>query len=260
MVALVTGGGRGIGRGVALRLATEGWAVAVSSRSVDQLQETVRQSDGQILAMRADMQDPECVKHMIGQVEQKLGPIDLLVNNAGAGGPVGHFWENDPNDWWQAQEVNLRGPMLCCHHVLPGMIARKNGRVVNVASLAGCQAVPEMSAYVTSKTALIRLSEQLAGELQPYGVFVFAIHPGAVRTAMVEQVRHRVPLVQALLDAREVTADAAADLIVFLASGRADLLTGRFFSVDEDADEISRRASDVLEGDLLSLRMRTLNS
>jgi NAD(P)-dependent dehydrogenase (short-subunit alcohol dehydrogenase family) len=165
---------------------------------------------------------------MTRHVEQKLGPVDLLVNNAGIGGPVGQFWANDPGDWWEAQEVNLRGPMLCCHHVLPGMIARKSGCIVNVASLAGWQAVPELSAYVTSKTALIRFSEQLADELQPYGVVVFAIHPGAVRTAMVEQVRQKVPLVQAMLDAHEVTPDPAADLILFLASGRANMLTGVF--------------------------------
>jgi NAD(P)-dependent dehydrogenase (short-subunit alcohol dehydrogenase family) len=205
------------------------------------------------------MRDPESVKDMIRHVEQKLGPIDLLVNNAGVGGPVGHFWANDPGDWWDAQEVNLRGPMLCCHYVLPGMIARKSGRIVNVASAAGCQAVPDLSAYVISKTALVRLSEQLAVELHPYDVVVFAIHPGTVRTAMVEQVREKVPLVQAMLDANEVTPDAAADLILFLASGRADILTGRFFSVDEDAAEIARRASDVLDKDLLSLRLRTLN-
>jgi len=185
--------------------------------------------------------------------------VDLLVNNAGVAGPLGQFWANDPGDWWHAQEVNRRGPMLCCHYVLPGMIARKRGRIVNVASLAGCQAVPDLSAYVISKTALIRLSEQLAVELQPHGVVVFAIHPGTVRTAMVEQARKKVPLVQAMLDAKEVTPDPAADLILFLASGRADRLTGRFFSVDEDAEEIARRASDVLDKDLLSLRRRSLN-
>ena len=137
------------------------------------------------------------------------------------------------------------------------MIARKSGRIVNVVSLAGCQAVPELSAYVTGKTALIRFSEQLAVELQPYSVFVFPIHPGAVRTAMVEQARQKIPLVQALLDANEVTPDAAADLILLLASGRADILTGRFLSVDENADEIARHASDVLDKDLLLLRLRT---
>ena len=109
-----------------------------------------------------------------------------------------------------------------------------------------------------SKTALIGFSEQLAIELHPHGVTVFAIHPGTVRTAMVEQARHKIPLVQTLLDVNEITPGCVADLIQFLASGRADKLSGHYFSVDDDANEIVRRASDVLENDLYSLRMRAL--
>lgn len=259
MVALVTGGGRGIGQGVALRLAKEGWVVAVTARSADQLQDTVRQSQGQMIAVPADVSEPESVKNMVHQVEEALGHITLLVNNAGAGGPLGPFWENDPDHWWHCQEVNLRGPMLCCRQVVPGMMARKNGHIINVASVGGCLALPDLSAYVTSKTALIRFSEQLALELEPYGVGVFSIHPGAVRTAMVEEARHIVPVVQQALDAKEVGPDVAADLILFLASGKADALSGRFFSVDEDAQEIVRRASDVRENNLYSLRMRQLD-
>src|SRR5262245_18173597 len=101
MVTLVTGGGRGIGQAVALRLAKEGWAVAVTARSTDQLQDTVRQSQGQMIAVPADVSEPESVKGMVRQVEEALGQITLLVNNAGAGGPLGPFWENDPDHWWQ---------------------------------------------------------------------------------------------------------------------------------------------------------------
>jgi NAD(P)-dependent dehydrogenase (short-subunit alcohol dehydrogenase family) len=262
MVALVTGGGRGIGQGIALRLAKEGWAVAVTGRSADQLQETRRQSEGlegQVVAIPADVSRPDSVKEMVRQVEETLGHISLLVNNAGTGGPLGPFWENDANHWWHCQEVNLRGPMLCCREVLPGMVARNHGRIINIASLAGGQPVPEISAYVISKTALIRFSEQLAQELQAYAVKVFAIHPGAVRTAMVEEARHKIPLIQQLLDAKAVTPDAAADLILFLASGEADSLSGHFFSVDENAKEIARQALAVREKKLYLLRGRTLD-
>jgi NAD(P)-dependent dehydrogenase (short-subunit alcohol dehydrogenase family) len=258
MVALVTGGGRGIGQGVALRLAREGWTVGITGRTVADLQATARQSEGRIQSVPADVADPESVRQMVQRVEQELGPIDLLVNNAGTGGPVGPFWENDPDDWWRCQEVNVRGPMLSCHHALPRMMARKRGCIVNVASAGGCQAISDLSAYVTSKTALIRFSEQLADELRPYGVTVFAIHPGAVRTAMVETARHKVPLVQAMLDAYEVTPDAAADLILFLASGRGNALSGHFLSVGEDIDRIAARASEVREKMLYSLRLRSL--
>jgi NAD(P)-dependent dehydrogenase (short-subunit alcohol dehydrogenase family) len=259
MVALVTGGGRGIGQGIALRLAREGWAVAVTARSADQLEETVRRSEGRMIAVAADIGDPESVQRMTREVEEKLGRVTLLVNNAGTGGPFGPLWETDPVEWWRCQEVNVRGPMLCCRAVLPGMIANRNGRIVNVASGAGCQALPDMSAYVISKTALIRLSEQLALELQPHGVSVFPIRPGIVRTAMVEEARARVPLIQRLLDeGREVTPERVAELVVLLASGRADALSGRLFSVDEDVDEVLRREAEVRAGDLYTLRLRKL--
>jgi NAD(P)-dependent dehydrogenase (short-subunit alcohol dehydrogenase family) len=259
MVALVTGGGRGIGQGVALRLAKERWAVAVSARSADQLTETVGRSEGRMIAVVADVADPDSVKAMVREVEGTLGRITLLVNNAGAAGPLGPFWENDSEDWWRCQQVNLRGPMLCCREILPGMIAGKTGRIINIVSGAGCQPFADMSAYVTSKTALIRFSEQLALELQPYAVSVFPIRPGIVRTAMVEASRDRLPFVQKLLDdGLEVTPDVVADLVLFLASGRADALSGRLFSVGEDVEEIVRRAPDVYRDELYALRVRNL--
>jgi NAD(P)-dependent dehydrogenase (short-subunit alcohol dehydrogenase family) len=149
--------------------------------------------------------------------------------------------------------------MLCCREILPGMIARKAGRIINVVSGAGCQPFADMSAYVTSKTALIRFSEQLAIELQPYAVSVFSIRPGIVRTAMVEDSRHRLPFVQKLLDdGLEVTPDVVANLVLFLASGRADALSGRLFSVDEDVEEIVRRTPEVCRDELYTLRVRKL--
>lgn len=259
MVALVTGGGRGIGQGVAVRLAKQGWDVAVTARSADQLKQTVDRSEGRMIAVVADVAEPVSVRAMAREVEAKLGSVTLLVNNAGTAGPLGPFWENNPDDWWRCQQVNLGGPMLCCREILPAMIASKAGRIINVVSGAGCQPFKDMSAYVTSKTALIRFSEQLALELQPYGVSVFPIRPGIVRTAMVEESRHRLPLVQKLLDdGLEVTPDVVADLVLFLASGRADALSGRLFSVGEDVEEIVRRTPEVRRDELYALRVRNL--
>jgi NAD(P)-dependent dehydrogenase (short-subunit alcohol dehydrogenase family) len=259
MVALVTGGGRGIGQGIALRLAREGWAVAVAARSADQLAETVRLAGGKTLAIAADVAEPAAVQATVREVEEKLGPVSLLVNNAGTAGPLTPFWENHPEDWWRCQEVNLRGPMLCCHHVLPGMMARKMGRIINIVSGAGCQAIPDMSAYVASKTALIRFSEQLAVELQGHGVSVFPVRPGVVRTAMVEEARQRIPMIEKLLEeGKEVTPEVVADLVMFLASGRADGLSGRLFAVQEDVEEKVRRAEEVRTDELYLLRLRKL--
>jgi NAD(P)-dependent dehydrogenase (short-subunit alcohol dehydrogenase family) len=124
---------------------------------------------------------------MVAETEWQLGPVDLLLNNAGMGDTAGPLWEADPAEWWQALAVNVRGPFLCAHAVLPGMVARRRGRILNVASLGGTITVPYASAYLTAKTALVRLSEVLALETQEYGIGVFALAPGAVHTTMVDE-------------------------------------------------------------------------
>lgn len=257
--ALVTGGGRGIGRAVALRLAREGITVAITARSVDQLADTVDASGGAIVSAAADMADAVSVRAMIAEVERRVGAIDLLVNNAGSGGPFEPVWEGGPDHWWRCLEVNLRGPFECCRAVLPGMIARRSGRIVNVVSGAGCQAFPDMSAYVTSKTALIRLSEQIAMEAKPYGVSVFPMRPGIVRTTMLEEARHKLPLIQAMLDqGLEVAPEVVADLVVFLASGKADRLSGHLFSVNDDLEKLLLHAEEIERNSLYMLRAREL--
>src|SRR5580704_1861832 len=254
MTALVTGGGRGIVQGIALGLVKAGYHVAITARSQEQLNETLEMAEGEMTAVSADIADPAAIAAMAAEVERRLGPVDLLVNNAGSSGPFGTVWEADPEEWWRCQEVNLRGPFLCCRAVLPDMIARKSGRIINVASGAGVQALANMSAYVASKTALIRFSEQLAVEAAPYGVSVFPIRPGMVRTRMLEEARHRLPYLQQALDrGAEVTTDVVADLALTLASGRADSLSGRLFTVNENVEEIVRQAEEVRARELYLL-------
>ena len=186
-VALVTGAGRGIGRAIALALSDAGAAVVVCARSLDEVSGVAGQIQGcgrHALAVRCDVTDRQEVQGMVAPVEETLGPVDLLVNNAGQFGPVGPLAATDPDQWWQALEVNLRGPLYCTRAVLPGMLARGHGRIVNVSSGAGLTAIPMLSAYVVSKTALYRLSENLAAETCGHGVMVFAIDPGLVRTAI----------------------------------------------------------------------------
>jgi len=258
MVALVTGGGRGIGQGIALRLAKEGYTVAAVARSADQLAETVKLAAGPMLAVVCDVANPASVSAMAREVKEKLGPVDLLVNNAGIGDPFGKFWELDPEEWWHCQEVNLRGPMLCCREVLPSMVARRTGCIINVVSGAGNQAFPDMSSYVVSKTALVRFSEQLALELASDTIGVFPIRPGLVRTAMVEAALPRLPLIQKMFDdGLENNVDVVADLVLKLASGAANRLSGRLFSVGDNVDEIVRRADEIRKNDDRLLRACT---
>src|SRR5713101_3631112 len=237
-VALVTGAGRGLGRAFSIGLAAAGMRVAAVARSASQIAETVcliEDAGGTAIALIADVADPLAVRRMAEEARERLGPIGLLINNAGAGGPFGPTWEADPGDWWRCFETNRRGPFLCCREIVPGMIAAGRGRIINVASGAGTRGIPYMSAYVSSKAALIRFSETLAGELKESGVSVFAIQPGTVRTAMAEEVLNSrealrwLPWFKKTFDeGGDVTAVPATALVLFLASGKADALSGRF--------------------------------
>ncbi len=269
-VAIVTGAGRGLGRATALALARAGARVVVIARSEEQLAETVRgvtEAGGEALAVVADVSDAAAVERMAREVERTLGPVDLLVNNAGTVGPLGPMWEADPGDWWHSIEVNLRGPYLCSHAQLPGMIERRHGRIINLSTGAATVAVAYMGAYVVAKTALTRFTENLAAELINSGVSVFAIDPGTVRTAMTEQVleseagKKWLPWFRELFDrGRDVPAEKAAQLVVQLASGRADALSGRFIDVSDDLAKLLERLDEVKRDNLYTLCVRKLNS
>ncbi|MGB9486595.1 MAG: SDR family oxidoreductase [Terriglobia bacterium] len=269
-VAIVTGAGRGLGRATALALARAGARVGVVARSKEQLAETVRgvtEAGGDALAVVVDVCDAAAVERMAREVERTLGPVDLLVNNAGTMGPLGPIWEADPGDWWHSIEVNLRGPYLCSHALLPGMIERRHGRIINVSTGAATVAVAHMGAYVIAKTALIRFTENLAAELLNSGVSVFTISPGTVRTAMAEHLleseagKKWLPWFRKLFDrGRDVPPEKAAQLVVQLASGRADALSGRFIDVSDDLAELLERLGDVKSDNLYTLCVRKLNS
>jgi len=267
-VTIVTGAGRGLGRAISVALAQAGAAVGVVARSEAQIAETagaVKQAGGEPLAVIADVSDSAAVERAVRQVEGALGPVDLLVNNAATPGPLGPMWEADADDWWHSFEVNLRGPFLCSRAVLPGMIARRRGRIVNLATSAATVAVAHMGAYVIAKTALIRFTENLAAELANSGVSVFAIDPGTVRTAMSQHLleseagKKWLPWFRKLFDqGRDVPPEKAAELVVHLASGRADALAGRFLGVADDLPKLLEQLEEVKRSALYTLRVRKL--
>src|SRR2546427_10585418 len=133
-VALVAGAGRGLGRAFAIGLAGAGARVAAVARSTDQIAETVtliEAGGGTAIALRADVSDPAAVRRMADEARARLGPIDLLINNAGSGGPFGPTWQADPVEWWRCFEINMRGPFLCCREIVPQMVAAGQGRIIN---------------------------------------------------------------------------------------------------------------------------------
>ena len=204
-VAIVTGGGRGIGQAIAQALATAGAKVAVAARSADQLAQAVEkivQSDGHALALPVDVTDLPAVKQMVAQVEEELGPVDILVNNAGYGGRPGPVRETDAEAWWQVMAVNLQGPFLCAQAVLAGMTSRRRGRIINVSSIVGQMGVPGTVAYSASKAGLLGLTRTLAAENATKNITVNALALGYFEVGMInvikpevqDQIRAKIPM------------------------------------------------------------------
>ena len=232
-VAVITGGSRGLGRAFAQTLTAAGARVAITARSAQELQDTAAEiapTPGQVLALAADVTDPDATQQIVARVEQQLGAITLLINNAGVFRAFGSIGTVDPTAWWQEIEVNLRGPFLYTHAVLPAMQARHMGRIINVASGAGLGSILLASAYNVSKTALIRLSETLAQETADAGIRVFAIHPGTVRTPMnafvhdSPEVSQQAPPIQGWFrtlyaEGRDTPIERAVALVMRLAAG-----------------------------------------
>lgn len=245
-----------MGEAIATRLAADGRRVAIAARSIDQLDRVAATTGALPLAL--DVTDPGAVTEAVGRVEGELGPIDLLVDNAGLAGPSGPTWEHDQERWWRVFEVNVLGVFLCVQAVLPGMRRRGAGRIVNVASNAAFFPIGDSydgqvnAAYMASKAALVRLTESLAAEVRADGVSVFAISPGMVKTTMTE------PIFTDLWDDPDVWTppERTADLVAFLASGALDALSGRYIhAANDDWESMPERVDEIRAGDLNALRL-----
>jgi NAD(P)-dependent dehydrogenase (short-subunit alcohol dehydrogenase family) len=258
-VAIVTGGGRGIGRAIAETLAKNGASVAVVARTRNEISETVRRirsREGQAIAVSADISNEDEVRRVAETSQRRLGPPDVLVNNAGHIGVIAPLWESNPSEWWRNLEVNLRGPMLCSRAVLPSMISRKQGVIVNIGSYIGIRAYPENIAYSTSKCALVRFTDGLAASVAKYGIGVFLLSPGMVKTQMVREIPRDI-----LGNESDIVwspPKAAANIVLRLACGEGRALTGRFLHVDDDFDELVRNSRRIRNKNLYTLRLLKL--
>jgi len=235
---LVTGGGRGIGRSIALTLAREGGRVGLLARSREELERVAREIGGETWIGVADVAQPEEVQVAIGELLELWGGIDVLVNNAGVQGPIGPAHEVSAEGWIQTVQVNLVGCYLCTRLVLPGMIERRYGKIVNLSGGGAVSPRPRYSAYSASKAGVERLTESLAAEVAEYGIDVNAVAPGAINTRMLEQTlaagaaageREREGAQKQLEDGG-TDPQLCANLVAYLASPRSDGLTGRLIS------------------------------
>lgn len=221
-VALVTGGGSGIGRAVAVALAGQGARVAVCGRRSEPLNETVNQitaAGGQGLAIQADVAEAAEVERLVETTSARFGPVTILVNNAGIGGGD-YIHRHDIEDWDRVLAVNLRGPFLLARAVLPGMRERRAGQIINISSESALEHYPGDGAYGVSKHGLNALSEYIQRENQDYNIRVNAICPGMVVTEMTENS-------SGLNEEKCLEPEDIAGLVVWLLSRRTNIKIGR---------------------------------
>jgi NAD(P)-dependent dehydrogenase (short-subunit alcohol dehydrogenase family) len=272
MVALVSGGGRGVGRLLGARLAGAGAAVGLIARSADELAAAageIHRAGGTVAAAVADVADHRAAAAAVSELRHQLGAADILINNAGISGPVGPLWQAQTADWWRAIEVNLGGAFVLTQLALEHMIPAGKGRIINITSYAGVYRWPLLSAYAASKAALVKLTETLAEETRPHGVSVFSVDPGLLpiglgEAALKASAGGRTPegrvqrwIRDQLAAGRGADPEEAARLILTLASGRADRLSGRHLSVSDSLDALLARIDQIERDDLHTLRLRT---
>jgi NAD(P)-dependent dehydrogenase (short-subunit alcohol dehydrogenase family) len=248
-VAVVTGGGRGFGKAIATRLAAEGAAVTITARSQVQLDSAagaIETAGGRVLAVTGDVTNRQDVAKVVSATVKQFGPVTLLVNNAGIAGPFGPVGVVDPDEWWASQAIHVRGTLLCTSAVLPEMLKRRTGRIINVASRGGTEITPNLSAYGVGKAAQIRLTQHIAAEGKENGISAFAIEPGTVFTELAAgtiaspEAQRWLPGMMAALQEIKERDDPAVGLArcgqmcVDLASGRFDTLSGSYLTPQDD--------------------------
>ena len=251
-VAVITGGGRGIGRAIALKFAGEGAAVVVAARTkseIEEVAEEIRQSGGPAAAVSADVADEKDCERLVREAASRFGSVDVLVNNAGEYGPVKPVEEIIPAEWDRVIAVHLRGAYLLTRLVLPGMYARGSGVILNISSLSAKSAFGWGSPYASAKAGMLGLTRVVAAEAARKGVRVNAICPGPVTETKMsrelgETLAERLDIskedqlkgfLNTILQGRGQTASEIADAALFLCSERSSAITGQALNVDGGA-------------------------
>lgn len=240
-VALVTGGSKGLGKVMAEALAQSGADVAIVSRTQAELDAAAAELSRfgtRVLPVAADVTDEDSIRAMVTRVVADLGRIDILLNNAGIG-ETRSVLEMDPAVWDRIQSVNVRGPMLCCKHVGPHLIAQGSGKVINVSSVMATHVARSMSAYSASKAALVQFSRTLALEWVRHNVQVNALCPGYFLTDINREFFESERGEKFIRDLPMRRLGAGRELqgaAVFLASSASDYVTGTSLYVDGGLD------------------------
>ncbi|HEY4815552.1 MAG TPA: SDR family oxidoreductase [Chthoniobacterales bacterium] len=270
VVSLITGASQGLGKAIAEALIREGAHVAVCARDAHRINEVGQElqqcavAGQKVLAVAADVSSPDDMARLFVAIDNDLGSIDVLVNNAGVQGPKGPSEEVALGQWLRAIEINLVGTFVPARYAIMRMKAKGRGKIINLSGGGATKPMPRISAYAASKAAVVRLTETLAEELRDYGIQVNAVAPGALNTRMLAEVLAAGPdLVgkKAYQEAMEqehaggASLKRAADLCAYLASAQSDGITGKLISAVWDPwDSFYGLIPELEKSDVYTLR------
>lgn len=265
-VAIITGGSLGLGKAIASAFAKEGSHLVLAARTWSYLEAAKRQLAGfgpRVEIFQADISKPGEAENLVDFALAKFAVIDVLVNDAGIHGPLGPMVESDIEKWIYAVQVNLVGTYLCCRAVLPTMIQRRQGKIINLSGGGATSPRPFFSAYSASKAAVVRLTETLAEEVVGFNVQVNAIAPGAMNTRLLDEIAQAgaavgpkaIEEVKSQFQSGGTALEKPAALAVFLASDQSDGMTGRLIAATwDDWRALPQHLPDIISSDIYTMR------
>jgi 3-oxoacyl-[acyl-carrier protein] reductase len=260
---LITGAGRGIGKRLALGFAAEGARVGLLARSqpeLDLAKLEIEQAGGQALRLRADVRDPEDLAHAVERMRGSFGGLDVLICAAGVQGPIGPFLLTKPKAWNETVEINLIGTANACRVALPSMVEKRSGKIILISGGGSAYARPNFSAYSVSKTAVVRLGENLAAEVGDHNVQVNIIAPGAAYSTMTDEIlrageeragRKEIEDAERVRVTGGIPAEKQIALALFLASEQSNHISGKLIHVNDDWRRLEQ---ENMKSELFTLR------
>lgn len=264
-ISIITGAGRGIGKAIAERFAKEGSIVILTARTSEEIDSTlqeIKKSGGEGISIQTDISKVNDVTRLVKQVIEKYSKIDILVNNAGVIKPIAPIHQVVVEEWEDNLKTNLFGTFYCIRKVLPHMIEKKYGKIINMSGGGAFNSMPNFSAYGTSKAAIVRLTETVAAEVKDYNISVNAIAPGAIKTkitydiiesgdtAGIESIRAKEVIERGDSDVEKVT-----NLALFLASDESNGLSGKTISARwDELDYIRNNIREIQKSDKYTMK------
>ncbi|KAI2602393.1 NAD(P)-binding protein [Hypoxylon sp. NC1633] len=259
----ISGASRGLGRAMCVSFAKSGASkIAIGARSdlsatlkaIKEAAASAGKPEPTILPLVLDVSDPKSVGEAAAQIKEKFGHLDIIINNAGILRPA-MIVDSDPEEWWKILQINLVGPYLVARAFIPLLLEGGDKTIINVASVGAHLVTPAISAYQTSKLAVLRLAEFIVAEYGDKGVLAYSIHPGNILTDMANEIGGPESMSPELLAVFTETAELSADSLVYLTSQKRDWLGGRYVNVTWDLPELMAKEEEIVKGDKLKVRL-----